>query len=68
MATVGAFAFGAWVLLKSVPYTAATTLSDSTDTLFGMFPSLIELVMTVMIISLVMGLFASIFKLGPFKG
>lgn len=68
MAAVGAFGFGAWVLMKAVPCASASTLTESTDTLFGFFPTIIELAITMMILGLFMGIIGMVFRMGPFRG
>jgi len=62
-----ALGFAAMAFLSMLPSAAASDLSDSTDTLFGYFPTIIELVITMMILSIFMGAIAMIFKVGPFK-
>jgi len=57
-----------YVMVAGLPDAAASTLTESTDTLFGFFPTIIELAITMMILSLFMGIIGMVFKMGPFRG
>jgi len=57
-----------YVLVGAAPNAAASALSESTDTLFGFFPTIIELAITMMILGLFMGIISMVFKMGPFHG
>jgi len=57
-----------YVMVAGLPNAAASTLTESTDTLFSFFPTIIELAITMMILGLFMGIIGMVFKMGPFRG
>ena len=57
-----------YVLVGGLPNAAASPLTESTDILFGFFPTIIELAITMMILGLFMGIIGMVFKMGPFRG
>lgn len=59
---------GLYVMVGGMPSAAASALTESTDTLFSFFPTIIELAITIMILGLFMGIISMVFKIGPFNG
>lgn len=57
-----------YVMVAGLPNASASALTESTDTLFGFFPTIIELAITIMILGLFMGIISMVFKIGPFNG